>query len=263
MSPVLARIALSFAIAGAWIAGATLLGERLGSRKAGLIANLPSNLLISLLFMSLTKGSRYASAATAGVPIGMMIDTVFLAVFILLLRSGPWKALVASLAAWAAVAVLVLAVLPPIGFGLSILVYLIVAAILFLFVDARLGKERIEKKSVPFSWRAVALRAFFAGSVVAGAVAVAQVAPPYMTGVLATFPAVLTSTMVILTMSQGVAFAQAAGKVMILSSANIILYSTCAGFLFPKTGPWLGTVASFAASFFFILLLGKLTARMR
>lgn len=263
MNPVLIRIALSFVIAGTWIAGSTLIGERLGSRKAGLIANLPSNILISLLFMALTKGPEYAAAATAGVPIGMAIDTIFLAVFIFLLPTGLWKALAASLAVWAAVAVFAVVVLPPIRFGLSILIYLIVAFVLFRLVDARLGTAKPEKKPVVFSWKIVAIRAFFAGSVVAGAVAVAQVAPPYMTGVLAVFPAVFTSTMVILTMSQGPAFAQAVGKIMILSSGNIILYVACVGILFPLIGPWLGTVVAFAAAFCFVILLGKLMARMR
>jgi Protein of unknown function (DUF3147). len=82
MNPVLVRIALSFFIAGFWIAFATVLGERLGSHKAGLIANLPSNILISMLFMGITRGPEYAAAATAGVPMGMMVDSVFLAVFI-------------------------------------------------------------------------------------------------------------------------------------------------------------------------------------
>jgi len=263
MNPVLIRIVLSFVIAGTWIACSTLIGERLGSKKAGLIANLPSNILISLLFMALTKGSGYAAAATAGVPIGMTIDTIFLAFFILTLPAGLWKALVVSLAVWAAVAVFTVVVLPPVGFGLSIFTYILVAVILFRLVDIRLGSARPERKKVAFSWKIVAIRAFFAGSVVAGAVAIAQVAPPYITGVLAVFPAVFTTTMVILTLSQGPAFAQAVGKVMILSSGNIILYVVCAGILFPLVGPWLGTAVSFAVAFCFVLLLGRLTARMR
>lgn len=263
MNPVFTRIALSFFIAGAWIAGATFLGERLGSRKAGLIANMPSNILISLLFMSLTKGPDYAAAATAGVPMGMMIDAVFLAVFIFALRGGVWVALAASLAAWALIALAVITLVPPLGFAASIAVYLIVTAGLFLLVNKALGPMNVEKKPVVFSWKVVALRAFFAGTVVAGAVAVAQVAPPYMTGVLATFPAVLTSTMVILARSQSPAFAQATGKILILSSCNIIVYAACVGILFPLIGPWLGTLASFAASACFIALLGRLTAKVR
>lgn len=263
MNVVLFRIVLSFFIAGIWITGSTLLGERLGSQKAGLITNLPSNILISLLFMAITKGSDYAASATAGIPIGMTIDTVFLLVFIILLPRGLWRALVFSLLAWAASAIVIVRLLPPLGFGLSIVIYLLVMAVAFLIVDRMLAVRKVEKKPAAFSLKIVAVRAFFAGSVVAGAVAIAQVAPPYMTGVLATFPAVLTSTMVILTRSQGSDFARATGKILILSSSNIILYAACAGILFPKVGPWWGTLAAFSASLIYIRLLGELTKRVR
>jgi len=262
MDPLYIRIALSFTIAGIWIAAATFLGERLGSRKAGLIANMPSNILISLIFMALTRGPEYAAATTAGVPMGMMIDTVFLAVFIFALPAGLWKALAAALSAWALVAVFVLAVLPPLAFGAALFVYAVVAATLFLLVHRKLGVKKTVKKPVKFSWKVAAVRAFFAGSVVAAAVAIAQVAPPYMTGVLATFPAVLISTMVILTKSQGRDFAQATGKMLILSSCNIIVYTSCVGALFPILGPWLGTLISFAAALCFIILLNRVTAKI-
>lgn len=263
MNPLFIRIALSFIIAGIWIAAATFLGERLGSRKAGLIANMPSNILISLIFVSITRGPEYAAATTAGVPMGMMIDTVFLAVFIFALRAGLWKALAAGFAAWALCAVFVLVILPPLEFGVSLLVYSVVTVCLFLLVHWKLGVKKVEKKPVRFSWKVAAVRAFFAGSVVAGAVTIAQVAPPYMTGVLATFPAALTSALVILTMSQGRDFTQATGKILILSSCNIIVYTTCAGALFPRIGPWWGTLISFAASFCFILFLNRVTAKIR
>ncbi|MDP2791158.1 MAG: hypothetical protein Q8O15_05305 [Rectinemataceae bacterium] len=263
MNPLYIRIALSFIIAGIWIAAATFLGERLGSRKAGLIANMPSNILISLIFVALTRGSEYAAATTVGVPMGMMIDTVFLAVFIFALAWGLWAALAVALASWALCAVFVLVVLPPLEFGLSLLVYIVVALFLFLLVHWKLGVKKAVKKPVRFSWKVAAVRAFFAGSVVAGAVTIAQVAPPYMTGVLATFPAALTSTLVILTMSQGRDFTQATGKMLILSSCNIIVYTTCAGALFPSVGPWWGTLISFAASLCFIVLLNRVTVKIK
>lgn len=262
MNPLFLRILLSFFIAGTWIAGTTLLGERLGSRKAGLIANLPSNILISLLFMAATKGTDYAAAATAGVPMGMTIDTIFLAVLILTLGAGIWKALALALFSWALTAFLAVKFLPPLGYAVSALVFAAVAFVLFVLVSARIRGERAERKAVKFSWPVVAVRAFFAGSVVASAVALAQYAPPYMTGVLATFPAVLTSTMVILTRSQGKVFARAAGRIMILSSSNIIVYAGFAGILFPIIGPWLGTLVSFAIAFGFVFALGKVTARI-
>ncbi len=68
--------------------------------------------------------------------------------------------------------------------------------------------------------------------------------------------------MVILTRSQGPIFARAAGRIMILSSSNIIVYACFAGLLFPLIGPWLGTLASFAVAFGFVFILGKVTARI-
>jgi len=261
MNSVLVRIGLSFFVAGFWIAFATFLGERLGSHKAGLIANLPSNILISMLFMGITRGPEYAAAATAGVPMGMMVDSVFLAVFIFLLRRGVWVALSLGLAFWALSAFVVIVLLPPLGILASLAAYFIVSTGLFILVHRWLGRPKVEKKPVVLSWKIIALRAFFAGSVVAGAVAVAQVAPPYMTGVLATFPAALTSTMVIISLSQGTLFAQATGKILLLSSTNIIVYAALVSLFFPPLGPWLGTLLSFAGACGFLLILGKISIR--
>ena len=263
MNPLITRIALSFVIAGLWISAATLAGERLGARRAGLIANLPSNILISLIFVALTRGPDYAVGLTAGVPMGMLIDTIFLVVFMFALRFGLWPALGMALLSWVLSALFVIRLLPPLGFWTAAAVYLVVALLLFRLATALLPPTTPEKKPVQFSWKILGLRAFFAGGVVAGAVSVAQVAPPYMTGILATFPAVLSSTMVILTLSQGADFARATGRILILSSTNIVVYAAVAGLLFPLIGAWLGTLAAFATAFLFILLLGKVIERLR
>ncbi|MCX7028348.1 MAG: hypothetical protein NT061_12895 [Spirochaetes bacterium] len=257
------RIALSFVVAGLWISAATLAGERLGVRRAGLITNLPSNILISLLFVALTKGTDFAVNLTAGVPMGMLIDTIFLVVFMAALRYGTWPALGAALAAWILSAALVVGILPPLGFWTASAIYVVFALLLFRLVTAILPSKTPEKKPVTFSWKVLSIRAFFAGSVVAGAVSLAQVAPPYMTGVLATFPAVLSSTIVILSLSQGPDFARATGRILVLSSTNIVVYAAVAGLFFPIAGPWLGTLAAFAAAFLYIFLLGKLIQRLR
>ena len=53
----LLNIILAFFIAGSFIALLTLLAERFGSTIGGLIANLPSNILITMIFISLTRGT--------------------------------------------------------------------------------------------------------------------------------------------------------------------------------------------------------------
>jgi hypothetical protein len=61
--------------------------------------------------------------------------------------------------------------------------------------------------------------------------------------------------MVILTVTQGVDFARAVGKIMILSSTNIIVYSVGVSLTYPTLGIVPGTVLSFGAAFMWVLLL--------
>ncbi|TXT42087.1 MAG: hypothetical protein FD137_2300, partial [Spirochaetes bacterium] len=59
-----------------------------------------------------------------------------------------------------------------------------------------------------------------------------------------------------------VAFTQATGKILIISSTNLVVYVIFAGILFPMIGPWIGTLVSFAAAFGYILIMGKVLAKV-
>lgn len=263
ISPFLLKIALSFLLAGVWVSSSTLLAERLGSKKAGLITNLPSNIVLSLIFMALTSGPTYAAQTTRGIPIGMAIDTIFILAFILALRWGLWLALAVSFLVWAASALTFVLLLPPLGTMSSLLFYAAVLAICFLLADRPMAIRMVARKPTTFSWGQVAIRGLFAGTVVAGAVTVAQFAPPYMTGIVATFPAVLSTTLVILTLGQGPAFARATGKILIVTSSNIIVYAAVVGATFVPIGPWIGSALAFCASLAYIAVLSKIVARIR
>ena len=76
------------------------------------------------------------------------------------------------------------------------------------------------------------IRAAFAGGIVGGVVLISHFVPAYLTGIVSAFPAVLFSSMVILAVNQGKTFAQATGKVMILSSSNIVVYALGVYFTF-------------------------------
>jgi len=255
------HIALSFLIAGSWISLATMAGERLGSRVGGLVTNLPSNILISLLFMALTKGKSYAAQASGSVPVGMVVDTIFLFTLIAALPLGTWLGLGAALAAWIAAAALAI-LLPPLSLGAGILVYVLVCALALALIELALRVRAVPRKSARFKPSTAAVRALFAGTIVASAVIVAQYAPPYATGILATFPAVLLSTMVILVRSQGKDFARATGKVLILSSSNIIVYAVAVWLLFPALGAWWGTLISFGLAACYVSLLVPFVRRL-
>ncbi|MGD9939546.1 MAG: hypothetical protein AB7T74_07075 [Clostridia bacterium] len=255
------RLAVSFIIAGTWISVASLLAERLGSLFGGLIANMPSNIVVSMIFMSLVKGEGFAAEAARAVPLGMAIDTLFLFVFMATAGLGILKAIPISLAAWAGCAWLAFT-LPPIPFWGGIVLFVVLALGCFLVAEVIMGIRSVPKQSRPFNPLAFGLRAVFAGTVVAGAVAASTFAPPYLTGILATFPAVLLSTMSILTLSQGPAFSRGAGKILLVSSSNIIIYAFCVQASFPVLGVLWGTLLSFGAALVWIALLRPVMTRV-
>ena len=256
------HVLLAFVVAGLWISLATLAGERLGSRLGGLIANLTSNILVSLLFMALTRGTDYASQAAASVPVGMAVDTLFLLALVAALRWDLAPALAAGLAVWLAAAALAVA-LPPLAPPWPILLYALVCAAAFAVAERGLKVRAVPRKAVPFRPATILVRALFAGTIVALAVVAAQLVPPYVTGIVGVFPAVLLSTMTILTKAQGRDFARATGKVLILSSSNIIVYGVAVAILFPLVGPWWGSLCAFAAAVGYVALLLPLTARIK
>jgi len=219
--------------------------------------------VLSLIFMALTSGPGYAAETTRGVPVGMAIDTLFVFVFMAVVKRGLGRALLASLGTWAAAAFLFIRAIPPLGTAAAILLYLAVLALCFSVAEWGLCIRMAERRPSSFSWKHIAVRALFAGTVVAGAVTVAQFAPPYMTGILSTFPAVLSSTLVIFTLGQGPDFARATGKILILSSSNIIVYAGVAGATFAGLGPWIGSLLAFLASITYVSLLSPLIARIK
>ena len=250
----LLKTIISFVVAGIWIGGATLLAERLGSKKGGLIINLPSTVLIALVFVALVQDARFAANATEAVPIGMLINTLFLLGFILLLKYGLIKTILLSLSGWLVLAFLAQKIhLSNIFF--NIILYFITAVASYIFLEYVIKIPAKGKKKQKYNPGSLLIRALFAGSVVAGTIIISTFAGTYWVGLLSTFPAVILSTMVILTINQGIDFARATGKIIILSSTNIIIYAVGISITYPTLGVALGTIVSFGVALIWILFL--------
>ncbi len=250
----LLKTIISFVVAGIWIGGATLFAERLGSKKGGLITNLPSTVLIALVFVALVQDARFAANATDAVPIGMLISTFFLLVFILLLKYGLIKTILLSLSVWFVLAFVAQKIhLSNIFF--NIILYFITAVSSYILLEYVIKIPAKGKKKQKYTPGSFLIRALFAGSVVAGTIIISTFADTYWVGLLSTFPAVMLSTMVVLTINQGIDFARATGKIIILSSTNIIIYAIGISFTYPTLGVALGTIVSFGLALIWILLL--------
>jgi len=258
---ILSRTALSFLIAGVWISFATLAGEKFGSRLGGLITNLPSNIVVSLLFIALTKGVSFAAETASSVPLGMAISITFVVVFAALLPLGVLSAITGSLTVWFLLGYFSSNL--PLGPAEALWVYIGVSLVGFLVLEFFLGIRSVPKRKIHYNLKNQLLRALFAGSVVAGAVLIAQVSPPRITGIAASFPAVMLSTLTILYLSQGAEFARATAKILVLSSSNIIVYVYSAAYLYPRVGLALGTFLSFLGAVGWSALFLPISKRLK
>ncbi len=245
------KVAVSFFVAGVAITTATVLAEKFGTKIGGLLANLPSNILVSLIFIALTRDSLFAAETTRATPIGMSINTLFLFVFIVVLRWGVTTAAVTSLATWF-ILIFLAGQFPLTDWNISLPVYIITAIISFLILEYGFKIPAVAKNVRRFSLGQLTIRAVFAGSVVALTVVVASLTGPYWTGLVASFPSVLFSTMMILSLTQSPAFAQATGKVMIFSSSNIVIYALTVHYTYPTLGITIGTAIAFASAFVWV-----------
>jgi hypothetical protein len=257
MDPLfLGRVMLSFFIAGTWIACVTWFAERFGSKIGGLFSNLPSNILISLIFIALQHDVNFVRHMVPAIPIGMLIDTVFLVLFMALIRHGLPVTLFVSLSAWFILASAA-SLFPVTSLITSTIIYIIFAALLYLVTQKFMVIPPVPGSDKRYTVLQLSARALFAGGIVATVVLVSGFVPPYFVGIVSTFPAVLLSTMVILVKNQGAVFARATGKVLIISSSNIIVYGICVYYTFPALGILWGTVSSFFISVLWILFLNK------
>jgi len=254
------HVLCSFFLAGSLIALLTILAERFGSRVGGLITNLPSNVLITMIFIAITHGTGFVKLMVPAIPIGMLIDTMFLVAFILLLKYNLIAAITGSLSTWLILACLAnlvgseyLWINAGIYFSLTILTW--------LWMEKKHHIPAMGKSGKRYTPAQLAIRAAFAGGIVGGVVLVSRLVPAYLTGIVSTFPAVLFSSMVILVLNQGKEFARATGKVMILSSTNIVVYAISVYYFFPLAGIITGTIISFMLAFSWVVILRMIMVR--
>jgi hypothetical protein len=76
-----------------------------------------------------------------------------------------------------------------------------------------------------------------------------KLAGPVLGAILAVFPVIFTSTMVILYLRQGPSFTGATGTTMILGSVNVVAFAVIAAFTLPAWGAAWGTLAAIVGSY--------------
>ena len=90
------------------------------------------------------------------------------------------------------------------------------------------------------------LRGLAAGSAIAASVWIAGLGLPFISGMVSVFPAIFLTTMVSLWISQGADVPVGATGPMMLGSASVSIYALLCIPLFVSLGPWWGSFASWA-----------------
>lgn len=255
----MAQLALSFLVGGLWVALSTVIAERFGTRLGGLVAGLPSTVVITLLFIGLTQGPAEASEATTVMPLVQGLNGLMIVVFLALARRGLAAALLAAASLWSGAAVLLLAVRFS-SFPASVTGWLGLLAVCVWVVGRGMSIRSRPGTPMTFPARYVLFRALFGGTVISLAVLLGKTGGPLIGGVFAAFPAVFISTLVLSHLGRGPEFSRAVGKSLLLSGMiSVPLYSIAVRYAYPARGLVAGTLLALLVAALIAFLLHRLT----
>jgi hypothetical protein len=226
------KLLLSFVVGGCYIAAMLWVSERFGSKIGGILIGLPLTTLISLIFIAWTQGEQAATAAVPVIPATIAANSILLVMFIHQYQYGRIIAYGSALVLW------LLLTLPLVIFHVqSILASLLLAALFFtvaIYFLRRFPYRKIPKYT--FSRAEFMFRVCFVGTVVACAVLLGKVLGPLWGGLFASFPAAISSSLILLERKHGIDFTASVARTMPYGSMGNILFVLVFFYIDPFVG---------------------------
>jgi hypothetical protein len=254
------KLVLSFVVGSVWITLGTVLAEKYGTKVGGLVAGLPSTILVSLFFIAWTQSPRVAVDATTIVPIIGGINCLFIVTYVVLLRANFVLALTGAVLVWFVLSFLFVYA------GFSSFPSAIVMYILSVVICHHLLEKRLRIKSKPgkrmhYTPAIMIYRGLFSGFIIVTAVVLAKVGGPLLGGTFAMFPAMFIGTLFITYFTHGASFSAAVMKSSIVGAISVVIFGTAVRFTYLPLGLWLGTIISVALSFGSSIVIHRFLAR--
>lgn len=241
-------VVLSFILTAVWVTIATVVTERMGTKVGAVVITLPSSAVVAFYFIAIEQGPEFAAQAAVVVPAEMGINVVFLGLFVAMSGRGLPVALAASLGGWTVLsAFLYIADIGDLWISWSVFLALIAGTTVWLRSSYSFSQQ--PGKHIQYTVGELAFRGLFAGLMISLSVLGAAVGGPVVAGILSVFPAIFTSTMVILYLRRGREFTGAVGTIMVVSSTNVVVYTTVIHFAYPEVGLAWGTAVALAISY--------------
>jgi hypothetical protein len=254
------KLILSFVVGSVWITLGTVLAEKYGTKIGGLVAGLPSTILVALFFIAWSQSPRVAVDATTIMPIIGGINCLFIVTYVVLLRVHFWLALTGAIVVWFALSFLfVLAGFS--SFPSALVIYVLSVAICHHVLEKRLGIKSERGKRMHYTPAIMIYRGLFSGFIIVTAVVLAKVGGPLLGGTFAMFPAMFIGTLFITYFTHGASFSAAVMKSSIIGAISVVIFGTAVRFTYLPLGFWLGTVISMVVSFGSSLVIHRFLAR--
>lgn len=239
------QLAASFVIGGLWVATATYIAERAGSKVGGLLGGLPSGLVVVLLFIGVAQGPDAAAATTTVIPLASAINTLFMITFARAARKGLFTSLGAAMAVWLMLQGAV--VLSRVhSYIISVALCIASVAATYFAYERLVGVRSQKAEQTRHTRQQLVCRMLFSGAMIAFALFMSRAAGPIIGGIFAMFPAVYISTMVITYRAAGPELAVATSESLVLAGAtNGLIYATAVRYLYPAMGLMGGTLLAY------------------
>ena len=229
----------------------TLAIEKFGGFIGGVLGTVPSTIIPAAAGVYALEGHKALTDSMSVVPIGMLINGMFLGVWIILpkyIANDTIKlpfTVISSLCTWAVLALLSLIIAREVTDGIISemmlgaigLVLLAILAVMFNLKNRAAPKG---ENKVPLM--ILSIRGIAAGLAIAACLVLAEIGLPFVAGLASAFPAIFLTSMVALWISQGQQVPQGAAAPMMLGGASVSVYALLAMWSLPTFGIILGSV---------------------
>ncbi|MBO96582.1 MAG: hypothetical protein CMA78_01370 [Euryarchaeota archaeon] len=237
----------------------TVLIERFGGVVGGALGTVPTTIVPAVAGMAAAQGEQELMDSLSVVPAGMLINAIFLSVWIYLPRAtaslGSERSLAVTTAtallAWAMfgmVTILCIGELSEYGTG-PWTIGMIGIALTAVF-GIVLGWKPCEspKGSREVSKSILLARGLMAATAIGASVWVAGLGYPLLAGLASVFPAIFLTSMVSLWISQGPSVPRGAAAPMLLGGGSVGVYSLVAMYSLEAHGIILGSIMSWVTA---------------
>lgn len=247
------RAAAAFLVTGGYVMTMARLAERVGSKLGGLILALPSVILVGVIFIAWSEGHEALRAASAILPATIAAATVFLAVFIRLSRFGLLASYTGAIVVWLAITI------PLAMSGLDNVLGSVGIAIVIFAITISIFRHTPHRAARPLSrsLRTSLVRFGIAGTSSAATVVVSYLAGPTWGAVCASYPAVFSASLYLMTKAQGIEFTASLGRTMVIGCMANSVFG-CAVWISAR---WLSSAPAIIVSYIAALLFGALAHR--